>query len=339
MTPQTGRPERPRDVLVTTDLPFEGDAWHRLEAIFAGDRLTAVDRNDAGAFARALDTAEILVTAKDIDDSLRDAPKLRWIHVNHAGLTKSARPWVFERGIFLTGAAGRSSPALAEHALRDMMILSSGFLAFQDAQRRQQWRGIEGIERFRALYGQTLGIVGLGATGRELAVRAKALDMRVLAYRRKALPPPPGVDVVYSAEAGQDIGPILDACDFLVLAVNHSDATHHLIDAAALARLKPTAILVNMSRGGVVDEAALTRALYDRRIAGAGLDVFDVEPLPVGHPLWSAPNTLISPHFTAPVHDRVERSLTILVDNYVRYVSGQPLLNQLTREDVFTGGR
>jgi phosphoglycerate dehydrogenase-like enzyme len=336
--PSQGGHRNPRQVLLATDLPFEGETWRQLEAIFASDRLTVVDRADSSGMAAALQTAEIALVGKDIDDSFMAAPRLRWIHVNHAGLTKSARPWVFERGLVVTSAAGRSAPALAEHALRDMLILSSGFLAMQEAQRRHQWRGVEGIERFRALCGQTLGIIGMGSTGRELALRAKAFGMRVLGYRRRVQPPPAGVDRIYAADAGEDLGPILDESDFLVLAVSHSDATHRLIGAAELARMKPTAVLVNLARGGVVDEAALTRALYERRLGGASLDVFDVEPLPADHPLWDAPNTLISPHFTAPLQDRAERSLAIIAENDRRYRAGEEMLNRLTPEDVFTKG-
>jgi len=325
-----------RTVVATTDLPFDAAAWWRLEAIVAPDSLLKVERTDRVAFTDALDNAEIAILGSDLDERVLAAPRLKWVHVNIAGMDGSARPELFERGIIVTGAAGRSAPALAEHAMMFMLALNADLRGFEAAQRAHRWGGIEGMRQLRALYGQTLGIIGVGATGRELALRAKAFGMAVLGYRRRDDAPPPGFDRIYAADRGESIAPILEQSDFIVLAVNLSDATHHLIDADALARMKPNAILVNLSRGGVVDEAALAEALYARRIRGAGLDVFDIEPLPADNPLWDAPNTMISPHFSASVHDRLQRTLAIIEENFRRYRAGEAMLNAMTPEDVFT---
>jgi phosphoglycerate dehydrogenase-like enzyme len=141
---------------------------------------------------------------------------------------------------------------------------------------------------------------------------------------------------MYCAAKGETIRPILDACDILALVVNLSDATHHLIGADELARMKPSAIIVNLSRGGVIDEAALIASLREGRLAGAGLDVTETEPLPASSPLWDTPNTLITPHFTAAMPDKSERSLDVILDNFRRYRSGEKMRNQITREDIYT---
>jgi phosphoglycerate dehydrogenase-like enzyme len=242
---------------------------------------------------------------------------------------------VFEKGLLVSSSAGRSSPVLAEHAILFMLALAYNFTGFYEAQKAHRW-GIPGQDQLRGLFGRTIGIVGLGNTGTELAVRAKALGMRVLGYRRRATEPPAGVDRLYATERGEPLDELLTESDFVVLAVPLSDATHHLIGERELRLMKPAARLVNMARGAVIDEAALLRALREGWIAGAGLDTFAQEPLPPDSPLWDAPNVLITPHTTPQVPDRTGRSLDIIEENARRYRAGQPLLNQLMPEDVYT---
>ncbi|MGN6490219.1 MAG: D-2-hydroxyacid dehydrogenase [Devosia sp.] len=325
-----------RLVVATTDLPFDPPTWAQLEAAATPDRFVRVDRQDRTAFREALAEAEIAVLGNDLDDDVLSAPKLKWVHVNLSGMTLSARPDIFARGLKVTGVAGRSAPALAEHAMLFMLAINANLRGFEEAQRAHRWGGVEGSRDLRALYGQTVGILGVGFTAKELAIRAKAFGMTVLGYRRRAGELPPGFDRIYSTDRGETIAPILAAADFIVLAINLSDATHHLIDAAALAQMKPNAVIVNLSRGGVIDEAALLDALYARRIRGAGLDVFDTEPLPADSRFWDAPGTLVSPHFSAPVHDRLQRTMAIIKENFRRYRAGEDMLNALTPEDVYT---
>ena len=139
-----GPPSTPLTVLATTDLPFRGEYWDRLVQIFEPDRIVTVDPTDADRIAEVLETADIAVLGKDLDQRHIAAPCLKWVHVNISGMTMSALPGVFERGLVVTGAAGRSAPALAEHAFRDMLVLTSNFLAFNEAQKRRQWGGITG---------------------------------------------------------------------------------------------------------------------------------------------------------------------------------------------------
>ena len=320
---------------VLATVPYTGGHLARLREAFSPAEVIQLRRGDATGIAAALERAEVAVLAGDLDERFLEAPRLRWIHCDHAGLNKSARPEVFEKGLLVTSSAGRSSPVLAEHAILFMLALAYRFPAFLEAQRRHQW-GIPDQDSLRGLYGRTVGIVGLGNTGGELAARCKAMGMRVLGYRRSDAPPPAGVDHVFSAARGAGLDALLRESDFVVLAVPLSDATHHLIGARELQLMKQSAYLVNMARGAVVDETALLAALRDGEIAGAGLDTFEREPLPAESPLWDAPNTLITPHTTPQVPDRTGRSLEIIVENARRYRAGEPLLNLLRPEDVYT---
>lgn len=323
-------------VLVMQDLPFDEGQWARLTTAIAPDHLVSVPPHDDDALEKALAGADIALLADDLDERHLAASNLRWIHCDHAGLTRSARPAVFERDLIVTGSAGRSAPALAEHAFMFMLALSANLVGFYEAQKRKAWRDVAGMESLRALSGRTLGIIGMGHTGVEIAARAKAFGLKVLGYRRSDVDPPPGVDRMFSAQAGDTPAPLLAQSDIVVLAVSLSDATHHMIDAAAIAQMKPRALLINMGRGGLIDEPALVAALRKGRLGGAGLDVFETEPLPQDSPLWSLPNTLITPHFTAPLPDRSERSLRIILENLQRFRSGEPMLNRISREDVYT---
>ncbi|MDZ7736273.1 MAG: D-2-hydroxyacid dehydrogenase [Gammaproteobacteria bacterium] len=324
--------------VVLATVTYERPQLDTLRQIFEPAEFIHCDRRDQACIAAALKRADIAVLAGDLDDRFLDAPYLKWVHCDHAGLERSARPEVFERGLLVTGSAGRSAPALAEHALFFMLALAYDFPGLYEAQRARRWRAPE-HRPLRALHGSRLGIIGLGHTGRALAIRAKALGMDVMGYRRRNLPAPEGVDRRLCADTGDTLDPLLQTCDFIVLAARLTDRTIQMIGARELARMKPSACLINVARGALVDETALIEALHAGRIAGAGLDTFATEPLPRESQLWNAPRTLITPHLTPPLTDRTERSLAIIRDNADRYRRGEPLYNQLTPEDVYTGGR
>jgi len=322
--------------LVSNALPFDEDQWGRLEAAIAPGKIIKVDTADDDAVAAALAEAEIAILKGDLDERFVSAPYLKWIHCDHAGLTKSARPEVFDRGLIVTGSAGRSGPALAEHVMMFSLLLCSGYREFYEAQKRHEWRRAPGMADLRALYGRTMGIIGMGHTGQALALRAKAFNMNVLGYRRRDKATPEGVDRMYCSDRGEGIDEILEQSDIVALVINLSDATHHLIGAEQLARMKRSAVLINLSRGAVVDQDALIAALRERSIAGAGLDVTTPEPLPTDHPLWDTPNLLITPHFTASLPDRSERSLSMIIDNLHRYRAGEQMLNKISKEDLWS---
>jgi phosphoglycerate dehydrogenase-like enzyme len=309
----------------------------RLRKALAPARIVEADRRDDAAIRAALERADVAIVAGDLDRRFLAAPRLAWVQCDHAGIERSALPQALAAGLAISGTAGRSAPALAEHALFFMLALAYDAPALLDAQRARRW-GIAGGESRRALHGRTVGIVGMGHTGRALAPLCRALGLRVLAFRRRDAPPPDGVDRVWSADRGETLDPLLGESDIVVLAASLNDRTRGLIGPAALARMRPGAYLVNVARGGLVDEAALVEALASGRLGGAGLDTFAVEPLPPESPLWTAPRLLVTAHQTPPLPDRTERALDIICGNIARWRAGAPLLNRLGPEDAYTPG-
>lgn len=325
-----------RDIkVVMTTVQYDEMHLERLKRIFTPCEFIHLNYMDGEGIAAALKKADVAVLVSDLDDRYLNAPLLKWVHCDHGGMNMSAKKEVFSRGLLVTSSAGRSSPALAEHALFFMLNLTYSFPAFYEAQKSHLWE-IAGQEELRGIYGKTLGILGMGHTGSELAVRAKACGMRVLGYRRHTTHLPEVVDELYCSDAGDSLDSMLPECDFLVIALPLSDKTHQLIGERELHMMKPSSFLINIARGPIVDEKALIKALNEGSIAGAGLDVFEQEPLPADHPLWDAPNVLITPHVTPQVPDRTGRSLDIIAENVCRYKNGEKMINQLTENDIFT---
>ncbi|MET1755830.1 D-2-hydroxyacid dehydrogenase [Novosphingobium sp. RD2P27] len=320
---------------VLTTLRYNAAHWDQVSTALGEAEVLRFASPDDEGFDEALARADVAILAKDPDDRILNATRLKWIHVDHAGLNRAAKPAAFREGLVVTGSAGRSAPVLAEHAMFFALALAYEFPAFIDAQRAHEW-GVAGQDNLRGLFGRTMGIVGLGNTGKEIAKRAKAFGMRTIAYRRSAAAPPEGIDLLLSVESGGELDVLLKESDFVVLALGLSDATHHLIGQRELDLIGPTGYLINMARGPVVDEQAMIAALYEGRIAGAGLDTFEVEPLPADSRLWDAPNTLITPHVTPQVPDRTGRSVEIICENIRRFAAGEEMLNRLKPEDMYT---
>jgi Phosphoglycerate dehydrogenase and related dehydrogenases len=321
--------------VVMSTLDFSEEHMRKIREAFQPAKFIQLDKNDRQGIAEAAKKADVALLNADVDDTLLAAPNLKWVHCDHAGVEKSANQAVFDRGLFVTSSAGRSGPALAEHCMFFMLNFAYNFPAFYEAQKEHQYGGIEGQGALRALYGRTVGILGMGYTGRELAVRAHAFGMQVLAYRRRdgILP---GVDKMYSADKGDTIDELIKESDFIALALPLSDATYHLIDESKINLMKKSAVIVNLGRGNTIDEPALINALKEGRIAGAGLDTFAKEPLPQDSELWELPNVLLTPHFTPALPDKTDRSVNVICENVKRFREGQPMINLMTKEDLFT---
>jgi phosphoglycerate dehydrogenase-like enzyme len=328
---------------VMTTEPYTGRYWDMLvKALGPGVEIVRARHEDLADVRAKIADADVAILAGDLRrEALAAGTRLAWVHADHAGANNSAHPELFERGIILTASAGRSAPVLAEHCFFLMLSLVYNSRVLEQQQRDHSFHNL--YRDRRGLYTKTLGIIGLGHTGRALAVRAGAFGMRVLGYDREAaaLPEgavPEGVDRAYFRDRGEGIDELLQASDVVVLAVRLSDETYHLIDERALELMKPGAYLVNMSRGSVVDEGALYRALKAGTIAMAASDVFETEPLPPDSPLWDLPNMVITPHCTPEVPDLALSGLTIICDNIKRYREGRALRNQLDRRDAYTKG-
>jgi D-2-hydroxyacid dehydrogenase (NADP+) len=253
------------------------------------------------------------------------APKLRFVQSYSAGTDQYDKALFMKRGVRLASAQGANERAVAEHAIALMLALTRQLHLARDNQHARRWRGMIGdrAEREQELGGKTLTIVGLGRIGMRLAAVARAFDMRVIGVRRTARPEPMLADKVV---AQADLARALAEADIVALTCPLTAETEGLIGAAALTALKPGALLINVARGRVVEEAALIAALAAGRVRAAALDCFPDEPLPAESAFWALPNVLITPH-TAGETERYEKNVVdILVDNVERLLRGETAL-------------
>ncbi|MFW5947220.1 MAG: D-2-hydroxyacid dehydrogenase [Gemmatimonadota bacterium] len=257
---------------------------------------------------------------------IREGPELRWVHSAAAGVRGSLTPALRSADIVFTNSAGVHGPPVAETVIGYLLHFARGLDLAVRSQARRAWdqAPFDAADApVRELADSTVGVVGLGGIGREVAWRTRALGARVVGTRRRP-EPVEGVQLLHGRDA---LPRLLEQSDYVILTLPETDETEGLLDAAALARMRPDAVLVNVSRGGLVDEDALVAALESGRLRGAALDVFATEPLPADHPLWNAPGTLITPHTSAYTHRFWEREAGLLLDNLRRYRAGEPLRN------------
>ncbi len=254
------------------------------------------------------------------------APKLRWLQTFNAGIDHPIFARFLERGVRLTTASGSAAAPIAQTALTGLLMLARGFPSWLDAQRRNEWRPHSPGEIPRDLTGQVILIFGLGAIGTELARLGKAFGLYVIGVRRGAARGGEPVDELHPPARLREL---LPRADWLALACPLTDETRGAIDAAALAALPPGARLLNVARGEIVDELALVESLREGRLAGAYLDVFATEPLAAESPLWSLPNAIVTPHNSAASRGNEARQVEIFLDNFARWVRGEPLQNEV----------
>ena len=287
--------------------------------------------------------AEVLYSGAAYPDP-GQAPNLRWVQLDTAGVDGILGTPLWWSSIALTTLTGVGPPTAAEYALMMILALAHHLPNMMEHQRRRDWPSLADRWRDfmpRELRGSTLGVVGYGAIGQEICRLAQAFNMTVLGLRR-GLPRPPTYSLPplgegRAAEPERMYGPhelpvMLAQCDYVVLSVPSTPATFHLIDEPALRAMRPSAMLINLARGAVVDEHALTRALREGWIAGAALDVFEEEPLPADSPLWGMDNVIISPHVAGLTPNYHERVMDLFAQNLRRYLAGEPLLNQVRRD-------
>lgn len=307
-----------------------------LRRVFPDAEFCYVDFFDKEKLEKEVKDADVAILMGDVDPCLLGENTLKWIHCDHAGLNGSARPEVFARGIPVTGAAGRSAPVLAEHCIYFMMQGCYHTKELLRAQENCTW-GVDGMNTWRGLYGRTVGIVGMGNNGRMLADRLHAFGMNIVAYDKFPIKGYDYISQKYCADAGDTIQPLLEQSDFVVLTLALTDETYHMINKDTLAQMKDGAFLVNMARGGIVCTEDLIEALKSGKLSGAGLDVFEEQPLSPESPLWKMEQVYITPHSTPQVPDRAARSVEIIRENARRFEAGEPLLNRMRPEDAMNG--
>ena len=262
---------------------------------------------------------------------LAQAHKLRWVQAPVAGVERYLFPELVNSDVTVTNMAGIYSDQIADHAIMFLLMFARGMHIYFRRQLARQWQmGVPVIH----VADQTLGVVGLGGIGNEVARRGHALGMRVLAVDAKPRSKPDHVAELWSIDR---LDEMLTEADFVVLCVPHTPETAKLFTLPRLQRMKPTAYLINISRGVVVDLADVTSALQTRVIAGAAFDVFEVEPLPADHPLWGMENVLITPHMASNLDSPhiPTRRIGVVVENLRRFVAGEPLNNVIDKTRWF----
>ncbi len=289
--------------------------------------------------------AEVLYTlGRDLPDPAQ-APRLRWIQAHSAGLDHYMDASIVKaEDVDVTSASGIHATQMSEYALMMMLAFAYKLPKALSLQAKAEWPADRGdVFRPLDLRGQTLGIVGYGSIGRELARMADALGMVVVATKRnvkqtadddgysEAGVGDPTGDIPTRLYPPEALASMVSVCDFVVVTVPHTEETHYIFNEEVFDAMKKNAVLVNVGRGGVIDEDALVSALAAEKIAGAALDVFEEEPLPSSSPLWNLDNMIITPHISGNSARYHEKAAALFAENLQRYLSNRPLLNRLDR--------
>ena len=278
---------------------------------------------DVAACARAAKDATVILQWSGTRESLRElfriCRKVRWVHTRAAGLDNLLFPELVESPVLLTNGRGVFSASLGEFVLAAILYFAKDLRRMVRNQMASVWEQFDVQE----IAGQTVGILGYGDIGRAVASRVHALSMRVLATKRHV----PGstdplVERFYKPEERREMFAV---CDYIVATTPLTEETRRMISDAEFAVMKPTAVVINVGRGPVIDEAALVRALSANLIKGAGLDVFEQEPLPAGHPLYKLENVLLSPHCADHTADWQDQAMRFFLKQYDRFEKGEPL--------------
>jgi phosphoglycerate dehydrogenase-like enzyme len=282
-----------------------------LEALPDGVRIAAGNRVEA--FADAAPEADVILNWTGGRDLLRQvwrmAPRVRWIHSRSAGLDELLFPELAESDVQLTNARGVFSEILGEFVIAAVLFFAKGLRRMVRSQEAGVWDQFDTVE----VAGRTMGVIGMGDIGKAAARQAEALRMQVMGLGRADGP-----------ERKRDL---LTQSDYVVLGAPLTPETRGIVGEAELRIMKPSAVLINVGRGPLVDESALIAALRERRIGGAALDVFNQEPLPSGHAYFALDNLLLSAHAADHTPDWQRRAMQLFLDNFTRYRKGEPLQN------------
>jgi phosphoglycerate dehydrogenase-like enzyme len=300
-----------------------------LEALPASTSLAV--GNHISAFERAASEATVIFSWSVAGDLLRKVwpicPQVRWIHSRSAGLDGVLFPEMAASPVPLTNGSGLFGHSLGEFFIAAALFFAKNLRRMVRSQEAGEWDPFDIVD----VSGQTVAIIGYGDIGRACAARAKALGMQVLAVKRHG-PLLYNVDPLVSRTYGPDgLIEAIAQSDYVVIATPLTAETRGMIGEAQLNAMKGDAVIVNLGRGPIIDEVALIRALKERKIKGAALDVFDREPLPAGHPFYTLDNVLLSPHCADHTPDWLERAMQFFIDQFERYRKGEPLLNVVNK--------
>lgn len=324
-TPVRERPgwRKPQRILVAYQGPetlsWMGEAVPEVELVGVGGEREALEKLEGADGVIGLCTSRLLEAGEDI----------RWIQLYSAGVENCIGLGAFaERKPLLTNMQRIAAPVIAEHVIAMMMALSRNLEAFVGFQDNGQWRR-DATADMRVIKGKTMLVAGLGGIGTETARRAHALGMTVTATRASSRE---GPDFVSRVGLPGELTELAAEADVVVNALPLTDETRDLFDAGLFGTMKSSALFINVGRGGTVVTDDLVAALNGGEIAGAGLDVTDPEPLPSDHPLWQAPDTIITPHVATRSDIDNEAARKVVRENLRRYVNGEPMLSVVDPE-------
>jgi phosphoglycerate dehydrogenase-like enzyme len=327
------------DIPVLITVPFPEPLVERLRTISPRLQIQVHSGRKAQDLpADLLPDTEVLYTLSAIPEP-EAVPSLRWIQFHLSGVDMVADQPIVRTGVKITTMSGASAPQMAEFVLMGILALGHRLTRMQRDKVEKHWAE-DRFERFRPveLRGSTVGIFGYGSVGREVARLCRAFGASILAVKRDLRRPEdegfsqtglgdPGAELVERLYPPQALGSMAAGCDYLVVSVPLTPETRGAIDRTVFRSMNPGAFLIDISRGGVVDHAALVEALNEKRLGGALLDVYPVEPLPETSPLWEMSNVILSPHVAGASGLYYERAADLFAENLKRYLSDQPLLN------------
>lgn len=281
---------------------------------------------DRARLREAAAEADVILNGDFLDPTLLTetfpyATRVRWVHALMAGVDKVLSPEIVASDVPMTNGRGLFRRALAEWTVGAMVYFAYDFRRLVRNQEAGRWESFD----HPTLFGRTLGIVGYGSIGQAIAERARAFRMRIVILRRsQASAADTLIDQVYTPD---QLNVMLAECDYVAVTAPLTAETRGMIGAAQIGAMKPSAVLINVGRGAVIDEAALLAALETGKLRGAALDVFTIEPLPASHPFYALENVLLSPHTADRSPESRSGAVQFFIENFERFRKGEPLEN------------
>ncbi len=333
------------NIVVATSIPgssvpstgMDAESLKKIQSVSPSIKVTDVtipinkelrgDFSSKAALDAALFQAEVIFAFRLPPDIIKRAPKLKWVQMRSAGVERYLSPEMVTSPVVLTNASGLLAIPISEWVTMVMLMFAKRMPEYLELKKERKWQRLNA----NLLYGKTAGVVGLGNIGTEVAKRAKALGMRVVATRRSAKP---GQRARYTDKlvTREQLPELLAESDYVVITLPFTPETNKMFGEKEFRTMKPTAYILNIGRGNIIDEEALIRALENKVIAGAGLDVFATEPLPPESKLWGMPNVIQTPHASGSWEGSITGPTDLFIDNLKRYVVGKRLNNRVDKK-------
>ena len=275
-----------------------------------------------------IEDAEIILTSRLHNMDFQKAKNLKWIHVTAAGIDRTPED-ILKSDILLTNSSGVHSIPITEHVFAFMLMFERKIhISFRN-QLAQKWIRDYKIQNVSELHGKTIGIIGLGRIGRKIAELSKAFDMKVLVTVRNPREKEDNIDELYTSK---ELDKVLRNSDYVVICLPLTKETYHLFDYEKFNKMKKSAYFINIGRGKIVNESDLIRVLKESVIAGAGLDVFEEEPLPIDSELWNLENVIITPHYSGWTPYYMDRVIDIFCENLKAHLENKKMPNLIDKE-------